>query len=138
MSRLKLLGLSIAIASTVVPFGLNVPVQAGTASYLAKCSFHDRGNNNGGSVSNMPCYAIEGGNAYSVFFHILWKDGVKTRMNARVNDPLTDSGSGRTFKRVGRYTFVADDDGDVITLDDVKYINERYSVDDPEAMGRLK
>jgi hypothetical protein len=113
-------------------------VQAGTASYLAKCSFLDRGNNNGGNVSRMPCYAVEGGNAYGAFFHIAWKDGVKTRMNAKLNDPLTDAATSRTFKTVERYTFVANDDGDVITLDDVKYINGRYGVDDPDVMKLLK
>jgi hypothetical protein len=39
-------------------------VQAGTAAYFAKCSFLDRGNNNGGSVSEMPCYAVEGANSH--------------------------------------------------------------------------
>ncbi|MEO8892737.1 MAG: hypothetical protein ABI417_14565, partial [Coleofasciculaceae cyanobacterium] len=52
-------------------------VQGGTASYFANCSFLDHGNNNGGNVSSMPCYAIEGGNVYSAFFHIAWKDGIK-------------------------------------------------------------
>lgn len=113
-------------------------VQAGTASYIAKCSFLDRGNNNGGNVSSMPCYAVEGANVYSAFFHIAWKDGVKTRLNAKSNTPFIDAATGRTFKRVGHYTFVADNDGDVITLDDVKYTNERYSVDDPDVMKLLQ
>lgn len=113
-------------------------VQAGTASYVAKCSFIDRGKQNGGNISNMPCYAVEGGNMYSVFFHILWKDGVKTQLNAKSGGPLKDFITSKVYKRVSRFKFVAVSDGDTITLDDMKYTNLRYSLDDPMAAKLLK
>jgi hypothetical protein len=113
-------------------------VRAGTAAYFARCSFLDRGNNNGGSVSNMPCYAVEGGNMYGVFFHIAWKDGIKTQLNSKATEPLKDVATGITYKRVGRYTFVADKDGDVIALDKVEYTSERYGVNDPSLMKLLR
>ncbi|MBW4691059.1 MAG: hypothetical protein KME27_04755 [Lyngbya sp. HA4199-MV5] len=113
-------------------------VQAGTAAYFAKCSFLDRGNNNGGSVSRMPCYAVEGVTASTSFFHIVWRDGVKTRLNARAGDLLREIATGRTYERAANYTFVANSDGDVITLDDVKSTNSRYNADDPTVIKLLK
>ncbi|MBD2120807.1 hypothetical protein [Trichocoleus sp. FACHB-262] len=129
-----------AISTSVILTSLllNTHVQAGTAAYFARCSFLDRGTNNGGNVSNMPCYAVEGGNMYSVFFHIAWKDGIKTQLNAKSTSPLKDAITGRAYKRVGRYTFVAEKDGDVITLDNVQYTSERYRVNDPTLMRLLK
>ena len=113
-------------------------VQAGTASYTAKCSFIDRETQNGGNISKMPCYAVEGGNMYSIFFHILWKDGVKTQLNMRSDSPLKDFTTNKVYKRVSRYKFVAVSDGDIIFLEDVKYTELRYSVDDPMAAKLLK
>ena len=114
------------------------PAQAGTAAYFGMCSFRDQGNNNGGNVSRMPCYAVEGANVHSAFFHIRWKDGVKTQLNAKPGHPFKDAVTGRTYQRVGNFTFVADADGDVIVMDDAKYTNSRYSVDDPELVRLLR
>lgn len=91
--------------------------QGGTASYSAKCYFFDRGDNNGGNVLGMSCDVVEGGNVSSAFFHIDWKDGTKTELNAKPDSPFIDAVTGRTFVRIGGNTFVADDDGDVIILD---------------------
>ncbi len=86
----------------------------------------------------MPCYVVEGGNMHSVFFHILWKDGVKTQLSMKSNGPLRDFITNKAYKRISRYKFVAVSDGDTITLDNVKYTELRYSLDDPMAAKLLK
>ena len=111
--------------------------KAGTAAYYATCYFVDQGGNNGGSVSGMPCYAVEGANVYSAFFHILWKDGVRTQLNATPRQPFTDLGTGRSYNRLGQNIFSADSDGDVIVLENPEYTNDRYSVDEPGLADRL-
>ena len=111
--------------------------KAGTAAYYATCHFIDQGGDNGGSVLEMPCYAVEGGNAYGAFFHIRWKDGVQTRMNANPSEPLTDTTTGRLYERLDRNIFSASSDGDVIVLENPKYTNDRYGVDDPSLIDLL-
>lgn len=91
--------------------------QGATASYSGTCYFFDRGDNNGGNVLGMPCDVVEGGNVYSAFFHINWKDGTKTELNAKPDEPFIDAVTGRTFVKIGDATFIADDDGDVIIVD---------------------
>ena len=111
--------------------------KAGTAAYFATCHFIDQGNDNGGSAMSVPCYAVEGGNAYSAFFHILWKDGVQTQLNATPSQPFTDIKTGRSYRRVSQDAFVAETDGDVIVLENAAYTNERYGVDQPGLADRL-
>jgi hypothetical protein len=113
------------------------PAKAGTAAYYATCHFIDQGGDNGGSVSGIPCYAVEGGNAHSAFFHILWKDGVQTQMNATPSEPFTDVKTGRLYSRLGQNIFSANTDGDVIVLENAEYTNERYGVDEPGLVNRL-
>lgn len=112
--------------------------QAGTASYFGRCSFLDRGNNNGGRIFNMPCYVVTGGNMHSIFFHIAWKDGVKTRLNAKISTGYIEASTGRKYTQVGINSFSATDDGDVIILEHPKYSEKRYSIDDPIVMKLLK
>lgn len=111
--------------------------RAGTAAYYATCYFVDQGGDNGGSVSGMPCYAVEGANANSAFFHILWKDGVQTQLNTTSSQLLTDAGTGRLYSRLGQNIFSANDDGDVIVLENPKYTDDRYSLDEPGLANRL-
>lgn len=128
----------IAAPLILIPLLSTVPVQAGTAAYYATCHFLDRGNDNGGSVSNVPCYAVEGGNVSGMFFHILWQDGVKTRLSMQPGSPLRDEATGRTYTRVDNYTFSADVDGDVITLDEPEYTDDRYNIDAPALLNLLQ
>lgn len=116
--------------STIICLVSATAAKAGTAAYYATCHFIDQGGDSGGSVLEMPCYAVEGGNAYGAFFHIRWKDGVQTRMNANLSEPFTDMTSGRLYRRLGQNIFSADSDSDVIVLENPKYTNDRYSVDD--------
>lgn len=134
MKRCVITAAPLALASLLTA----TSVQAGTAAYYATCHFLDRGNNNGGSVAGMPCYAVEGANMHGAFFHILWQDGVKTRLNAGMDEPLADQVTGRTYTRINSYTFSANADGDVISLDNVEYTNDRYSVDDAALLERLQ
>lgn len=111
--------------------------KAGTAAYYATCYFVDQGGDNGGSVSGMPCYAVEGANVNSAFFHILWKDGVQTQLYTTSSQLLADAETGRLYSRLGQNIFSADDDGDVIVLENPKYTNDRYNVDEPGLANRL-
>jgi len=56
---MKLFVFTIALITSII---CAKSVQAGTASYVTKCSFIERGKQNGGNVSSMPCYVVEGGN----------------------------------------------------------------------------
>jgi hypothetical protein len=112
--------------------------QAGTAAYFGVCSFHDRGNNNGGSITQMPCYLVEGGNIRGAFTHFAWQDGVVTQLNAQAGEPLSDSSTGRTYERISYFTWVAQDDGDVITIENPEYSSSRYDVADPVLRELLK
>jgi hypothetical protein len=111
--------------------------KAGTAAYYATCHFIDQGGDNGGSVSGMPCYAVEGANVYSAFFHILWKDGVQTQMNSIPSEPFNDLRTGRSYSRLGQNIFSANTDGDVIVLENAEYTNDRYGINEPGLVNRL-
>lgn len=96
--------------------------QAGTATFFAQCSFLDHKSNNGGNISRMPCYVYMGGNISHTFFHILWKDGVKTNLNGKNTGFITDQSTRKTYKTSyndNKYTFIANSDSDVITIENI-------------------
>lgn len=117
----------IGISSYITVFNTTLPALAGTAAYTGKCSYIDNGNNNGGSVTMMPCFVREGGNQYGAFFYVYWQDGIQTKLDASAHTPFKEEKTGRTFQRIERYKVVADDDGDVITLSDAKYTSNIVS-----------
>jgi hypothetical protein len=132
-----LLGLIPAIF-IALPLLCSSHAQAGTASYFGRCSFLDRGNNNGGGIFSMPCYVVTGGNMHSIFFHIVWKDGVKTRLNAKINTGYIEASTGRRYTQIGMNSFSAVQDGDVIIFERPEYSEKRYGIDDPNIMKLLK
>jgi hypothetical protein len=97
--------------------------QAGTATFFAKCSFLDHKANNGGNISRMPCYVYMGGNISHTFFTIRWKDGIITDLRGKNTGSVMDISTSKTYKinlEDGRHSFIADRDGDIILVEDIK------------------
>jgi hypothetical protein len=112
-------------------------VKAGTAGYFAKCSFIDRGGDNGGSITDMPCYAVEGATVQRAFFFIVWRDGVKTMLDTEPHRSFQDMESKRTYKRQSNFKFIADSDGDTILLKNVKHVSNEYDFRDPKLHKKI-
>jgi hypothetical protein len=137
-SRKGLRGFIPAMFIALSLFGSSHAQAGTTVRYFGRCSFLDRGNNNGGKIFNMPCYVVSGGHMRSMFFHIVWKDGIKTRLNAKINTGYIEASTGRQYTQIGMNSFSAVQDGDVIILERPEYSDKQYEIDDPIVMKLLK
>jgi hypothetical protein len=109
------------------------PAYAGTAAYYSDCSFIDTGSDDGGDVLNMPCYIVEGGNAYSSFFYILWRDGTHTLMSTN-----TDTGVRvGTFGPLVYRELYRNSENDLIQIGGLEYTNDRFDVTEQNLADKI-
>lgn len=122
LSPMKIKGILIAILA----IGLYpLPAQASGNIYWGTCSYSDNGNDNGGSVSDMPCYVHAGGDINGSFFYVKWDDGIINCLSSYETSDGTfiDKVAGRSYIRVGDFQFAASD-GDVITAQNLTVARE--------------
>lgn len=109
------------------------PAHAGTAAYYAECSFIDRGPDSGGDVLQMPCYIVEGANVRSAFFHILWQDGTYT---LRSGNAETGESTG-SFRSLVHHQLYENPEGDLISIGELEYTNDRFNVTEEGIADRV-
>lgn len=109
------------------------PAFAGTAAYRSECSFIRGGPDRSGDVIKMPCYIIEGGHAFGAFFNILWRDGTYTVMSSNFQ---TGEEIGN-FNQLVYQELYATPEGDLISIGELDYTNERYDVTEPDIAERV-
>jgi hypothetical protein len=64
-----------------------------------------------------------GGNISHTFFTIRWKDGIITDLRGKNTGSVMDISTSKTYKsnfEGGRHSFIADRDGDIILVEDIK------------------
>ncbi len=127
--RSVLISLALGIAALISA----KPAYAGTQAYYSKCSFTDRGLDNGGNVLQMPCYIFEGGNQYGTFFNILWQDGTYTIMSTNFD---TEERIG-SFNPVVYRSLYENPEGDLIRIGTLELTDDIFDVREEGLADRL-
>ena len=130
---MKLKAVLISLALGIAALISAKPAHAATQGYYSKCSFIDKGSNNGGDIIQMPCYIIEGANMHGGFFNILWKDGTYTIMSVNLD---TGESIG-SFKPLVYRELYENPEGDIIQIGELELTDDRFEVTEEGLADRL-